>query len=151
MRRRFFLALVLVLMAVSIGCGKKQQPLEEMQEPISMEELTDTNIKSQALPGAITGTAETAVSRQPDSVNAPAVFLPPADSYKPTVTQIQQALANAGFDIGKIDGKIGPMTRKAIEEFQKANNLKVDGKVGPQTWAALSAYLNKTTDPAVSQ
>jgi peptidoglycan hydrolase-like protein with peptidoglycan-binding domain len=33
------------------------------------------------------------------------------------------------------------MTRKAIEEFQKANGLEVDGKVGPKTWRVLSKYL----------
>jgi peptidoglycan hydrolase-like protein with peptidoglycan-binding domain len=44
--------------------------------------------------------------------------------------------------LGGIDGKIGPLTRKAIEDFQKANNLKVDGKVGPKTWAVLEKSLN---------
>jgi lysozyme family protein len=39
------------------------------------------------------------------------------------------------------------MTKQAIEEFQKVNNLAVDGKVGPKTWGALSKYLSA---PAVS-
>jgi peptidoglycan hydrolase-like protein with peptidoglycan-binding domain len=54
---------------------------------------------------------------------------------------IQTALKNAGFYAGAIDGKIGPRSRKAIEEFQKAKGLKVDGKVGPKTWAELERYL----------
>jgi peptidoglycan hydrolase-like protein with peptidoglycan-binding domain len=33
------------------------------------------------------------------------------------------------------------MTRKAIEEFQKATGLVVDGKIGPKTWALLGVYL----------
>src|SRR3989338_2779431 len=45
--------------------------------------------------------------------------------------QIQTALKNAGFYAGKIDGKIGPGSMKAIEEFQQSKGLKVDGKVGP--------------------
>lgn len=56
---------------------------------------------------------------------------------------IQKALANAGFYNAAIDGKIGPKTRSAIEEFQKAKTLKADGKVGPRTWAELEKYLNR--------
>ena len=54
---------------------------------------------------------------------------------------IQKALKNAGFYTGAIDGKIGPKTKNAIVEFQKAKGLKADGKVGPKTWAALEKYL----------
>ena len=55
--------------------------------------------------------------------------------------QIQTALKNAGFYNGKIDGKIGPGSKRAIEAFQESKGLKVDGKVGPRTWAALESYL----------
>lgn len=63
-------------------------------------------------------------------------------SYKPTNKEIQIALQNAGFYKGKIDGDIGPMSKKAILEFQVQNNLEVDGKVGPKTWAVLKKYLD---------
>ena len=56
--------------------------------------------------------------------------------------QIQTALKNAGFYSGKIDGKIGPGSKKAIEAFQTSKGLKADGKVGPKTWAALGSYLS---------
>ena len=56
--------------------------------------------------------------------------------------QIQTALKNAGLYDGAIDGKIGPASKRAIEEFQRSHNLKADGKVGPRTWAALEAYLS---------
>jgi murein L,D-transpeptidase YcbB/YkuD len=55
--------------------------------------------------------------------------------------KIQTALKNAGLYQGAIDGKIGPGSKRAIQEFQTAHNLKADGKVGPLTWAALEAYL----------
>ena len=58
--------------------------------------------------------------------------------------QIQTALKAAGLYNGSIDGKIGPATKRAIEQFQTQNNLKADGKVGPQTWAALEKYLAST-------
>ena len=55
--------------------------------------------------------------------------------------QIQTALKNAGVYNGAVDGKIGPASKRAIEAFQRQNNLKADGKVGPKTWAALEPYL----------
>lgn len=56
---------------------------------------------------------------------------------------IQRALKNAGFYAGPIDGKIGPKTKKAIQEFQSAKGLVVDGKVGMKTWAELERYLTQ--------
>lgn len=57
--------------------------------------------------------------------------------------EIQTALKAAKFYTGEIDGKIGPRTKRAIVEFQKANGLKPDGKVGPKTWAELGKYLKQ--------
>lgn len=56
---------------------------------------------------------------------------------------IQTALAKAGYYSGSIDGKIGKGTRKAIKEFQAANNLGADGKVGKRTLKLLMPYLDK--------
>lgn len=57
--------------------------------------------------------------------------------------QIQQALKNADFYRGEIDGKIGPKTKEAIIKFQKAHGLKPDGIAGKGTSAELSRYLSK--------
>ena len=61
-------------------------------------------------------------------------------SSKPSTRAIQQALKEAGFYQGTVDGKMGPMTRQAVEEFQRVNGLKPDGVVGHQTWAKLKQY-----------
>ncbi|MCX5698798.1 MAG: peptidoglycan-binding protein [Candidatus Omnitrophica bacterium] len=58
-----------------------------------------------------------------------------------THKDIQLALKNAGFYNGHIDGKIGKSTKKAIKEFQKANDLKADGVVGKDTKEKLAGYL----------
>jgi peptidoglycan hydrolase-like protein with peptidoglycan-binding domain len=59
----------------------------------------------------------------------------------PGKKDIQNALKNAGYYDGAVDGKIGSKTRSAIEEFQRANDLKADGKVGKKTWNKLKEYL----------
>ena len=158
--RNYVMALLVMVVGLNlVGCKKKQLAQEEMQEPLSITSLStinaDGNLKSQGISGT-TGTTETAMTEPvlaPVSTNSlplaveskPEIkseMLPPQGPYKPTTSQIQTCLTNAGLYSGKIDGKSGPMTKKAIEEFQKANNLKVDGKVGPQTWEILSKHLN---------
>ena len=69
----------------------------------------------------------------------------PMDSIK----QVQLALSRLGFDPNGIDGKYGPGTFKAVQQFQQKNNLPVDGAVGPNTikslQTALTTAANKTT------
>lgn len=66
---------------------------------------------------------------------------------KPTITssdftkKVQMALYTAGFDPGKIDGKMGQQTIQAIKKFQQDMGLKVDGIVGRETWDILQRYL----------
>ena len=55
--------------------------------------------------------------------------------------QIQKALKKAGFYKGPVDGRLGPKSRKAIKEFQKANGLRADGVVGKRTREKLGKYL----------
>lgn len=54
------------------------------------------------------------------------------------VSEIQQRLHEHGFGdiVGKIDGKYGPKTAKAIEAFEASRNIKLD-HVDAATWQAL--------------
>ncbi len=56
--------------------------------------------------------------------------------------KVQLALYTAGFDPGKIDGKMGPQTIQSVKNFQEANGLKADGVVGKETWDNLQQYLD---------
>jgi peptidoglycan hydrolase-like protein with peptidoglycan-binding domain len=58
-----------------------------------------------------------------------------------SIKQMQMALKSAGFYKGSVDGRMGPQTKQAIKEFQKANGLKADGIIGRQTLEKLSRYL----------
>lgn len=42
------------------------------------------------------------------------------------IEEIQQRLMSLGYDVEKIDGKVGSNTRKVIGLYERANNLKVD-------------------------
>jgi len=60
---------------------------------------------------------------------------------KDRTEKIQQALKNAGFYKGDIDGKIGLKTKSAVKAFQKSKGLIADGVVGQKTWDELSRYF----------
>ena len=67
-------------------------------------------------------------------------------SIKPSTKEIQQALKNAGFYQGQVDGKMGPLTREAIRQFQRVHGLSVDGVVGKHTWAQLAPYQDLSAE-----
>ena len=54
-----------------------------------------------------------------------------------TVKQVQNLLAYHDIYKGTIDGLWGPITEKAVRDFQKAFGLEVDGIVGKATEEAL--------------
>ena len=54
---------------------------------------------------------------------------------------VQQALANAGLHLGKVDGVMGVQTKKALITFQKSNGLRGDGVIGLQTLSLLAKHL----------
>ncbi len=60
----------------------------------------------------------------------------------PVVARIQQAVSDAGFNPGKIDGVLGSHTEAAVIAFQDANGLTPDGEVGPKTAEALGSSLD---------
>jgi murein L,D-transpeptidase YcbB/YkuD len=139
-----FIILALVLGISLMSCSKKQQALEELQQPMSPEDLSRLKTQSEPQAGAnIAATAQvgpgaTVVSTSEGKLEP----LPPSGPFKPSNKEIQSALKNAGYYNGAIDGKVGSMTKKAIEDFQRANGLQADGKVGPKTWGVLAKFLN---------
>lgn len=138
MKKLLGLVVVALVLAGLSGCGKKQEA-EELQ-PITMESLSMPS--SPAVVAADLKAQETKALAVPAVAQTKEVVpVPPQGPYKPTGMEIQTALKNAGFYAGSIDGKIGPKSKKAIEDFQTANGLKADGKVGPKTWEALSKHL----------
>lgn len=139
-----FVVLAVISTVYLLGCGKKQISEDLRQEPLSMEALSSINTDSKLAPEGKTSGAAVSTTQTAPSSDSALDSLPPSGPYKPTVNEIQTALKNAGYYTGTVDGKSGPVTKKSIEEFQKANNLLVDGVVGAKTWALLSSHLNVT-------
>jgi len=127
------LVMVFVLLVALTGCLKKTG-----EENLSM----DTGVTEETAPGAADVAQDSQVI-QAKSVSVESASDQMAVVEKPSAQDIQQALKNANLYEGKLDGIIGPNTRKAIEVFQSQSGLKVDGKVGPRTWQKLKEYLVK--------
>jgi peptidoglycan hydrolase-like protein with peptidoglycan-binding domain len=148
--------LVLVLVVVFgltsfIGCNRKKKEEAADLNGVVTENVVSVTDNSQNadMTNSVPVVVENASAAASTEVSEPAMAPAPVDvSGKPTTKQIQQALKNAGLYNGKVDGNIGPKTKKAIETFQTQNGLKADGKVGRKTWKALSVYLNKSTEVA---
>jgi peptidoglycan hydrolase-like protein with peptidoglycan-binding domain len=60
-----------------------------------------------------------------------------------TVREAQRTLQSDGYYKGAIDGVDGPMTMKAIREYQRANNLHVNGQLDRQTRDSLGLMHNE--------
>jgi len=57
------------------------------------------------------------------------------------ILAIQKALRELGYQVGPLDGVIGPQTRRAIVNFQKDFKLTPNGVIGPETIAKLIEAL----------
>jgi len=64
--------------------------------------------------------------------------------------EAQEALNKAGFDVGKVDGIIGPITKAKIKQFQSKNKLVPTGKLDNKTYEKLgiqNAEVDHTGNP----
>ncbi len=172
MKRIAWLVVIALIMLVPIsGCSQKQQEeklgkLEIKEEGITEEQVVPATSmptlpanETQMIPPP-SGTQLPPPSRDkatpPMTMGEELLPVMPSDAITPSAVigegiewnkKVQTALKNAGFYNGAIDGKFGPMSKKAVEEFQKSKGLKVDGKIGPKTWGELEKYLNQVPAP----
>ena len=59
------------------------------------------------------------------------------------VRKLQQFLLDKGYTTGKPDGSFGPGTKKALEEFQKANDIFVTGGLSKKTQEKINKIVAK--------
>jgi murein L,D-transpeptidase YcbB/YkuD len=164
-----FLAGILGLAFLASGCASTQPPstLNQLQIKVAQlerkiedkdEELTSLKKRVEDIEDDLDGLEPYSVV-EPSFGNyretAPAERIKDVRSVPATVKDeeniirvsagalaVQQALKKSGYYTGAVDGKAGPATKKAVENFQKDQGLKVDGIVGQQTWDRLRAHAN---------
>jgi len=146
-RKILFLSLIgMTILSVALfGCKGKVEKAAEGPRMEGTETIAQMEATTQPQAPAIVEPAQTVATETIPPTAAPQIAekiaAPAVKMVEDSSKDIQTALKNAGFYTGTIDGKIGPKTKKAIEEFQAAKGLKADGKVGPKTWAELAKYL----------
>ncbi len=151
MVKKVFIFSLLVIFAVALsGCattGAVKQKDLEIQGLKNQVSVLETQVQSK----------DQEINGLREALSKP-VELPKVETVEPvkekvavnatlkahhSVKDVQNALKNAGYDPGKIDGHMGKQTSEAIKAFQKANNLTVNGKANKKTWALLGGYLNQ--------
>jgi len=158
-RKRFLygvLALVLIFAISGCGTAKKKVNLTEEVGTIktkldTVESKLDTVEARQAEAERIASEHAQAIEdlKTKEGSAASNISINTTRKFRSTerIRDIQVCLKNAGFYTGKIDGRKGRGTRRAIRAFQRQNGLRVDGIVGPRTWELLSKYTAEAPAP----
>ena len=60
-------------------------------------------------------------------------------SARHLVQTVQASLTRLGFEVGGIDGRMGPQTRRAIQEFERRHGLQKTGRVSARLLTALAS------------
>lgn len=92
-----------------------------------------------------------AVGHLADRINGAGTLRRPPPTDQPPLARaiivtLQERLNASGFDSGKPDGVMGPGTRRAIGDFQKARKLLADGYPRQQVFEALDIPLDSSKE-----
>ena len=123
------------------------QALQETRGQLQQEQARVAELEAR-LGGAATTSQPAAASSQAASPYSTASSEPYAGVYRTPAgfelpaSSVQKALKGAGFYNGEMDGKVGPDTREAVRNFQRANGLTPDGIIGKTTWNLLKKHLS---------
>jgi hypothetical protein len=69
----------------------------------------------------------------------------PVSLGRDQVRQAQMLLKEKGFDVGEVDGVLGPRTRRALIAFQRRQGLEASGQIDQRTAGALGLSNGPTT------
>lgn len=142
------LGAVICVVALAAGCANKSQEDEtttSLEKALEETSVSNSTENSQVLLNQVQkpqSLQEVASSESFQTVLTPQAQGASVPFENVTTQKIQEALKNANFYTGKVDGVLGPKTKAAIKEFQSNSGLTPDGKVGPKTWQKLSTYLS---------
>jgi peptidoglycan hydrolase-like protein with peptidoglycan-binding domain len=67
------------------------------------------------------------------------------------IANVQAALLKLGYNVGKVDGKLGSKTKSAITAFQKTQHLSVNGKITQKLLEQLKIAIESKSPADLSQ
>jgi len=141
MRGKNAIIVILMIFAVSVISGCQTAPKKLQEEVGGIKTRVETlESKVDTIEAKQTEAEQAQYTQEAERMAGTNISVKPRFKGKEDTKTIQAALKNAGFYDGNIDGISGRKTRRAIREFQKANNLSADGIVGKKTWEVLSKY-----------
>ena len=152
MFKKVFVLSLLTLSAISLaGCATRGTVKQKDMEIQGLKnQVTVLESQVQSKDQELNGLKDALSAKQAEQEKVEAAATSKAKSAvkaksHPSAKDVQTALANAGYDPGKIDGRMGKQTREALKAFQKAHNLTANGKANKKTWALLGDYLTQKT------
>ena len=126
MRTYFKVATGCLLVALASGPAAAQSSKNDVQAPRSGRNTNQTDMKNPDTTKT-PDTSQNTPSQDGTMQNKKGV------SGNAQVRQAQEALKSQGQDPGPVDGMMGPQTKQALREYQKAQNLKVTGRLDSET------------------
>jgi hypothetical protein len=130
---------------------QEQRPQVAQQEQLSTTQgqpsEQNTSAPSQSSAQSQTGPAVGQPQPNQPRQNQQATATPAAGPLNLTREQLQQAqalLKEKGFDVGDVDGVLGPRTRRAVMAFQRQRGLEPSGQIDQQTATALGLSIAST-------
>lgn len=104
--------------------GSREQKHLDWQNKESDSSEFDSSISENPIPESITETQLSAIESE-QKIQELEDLSKVVEANSELIREVQQALVDAGFNPGAIDGVNGPRTMAALKSYQKQNNLAI--------------------------
>jgi hypothetical protein len=123
-------------LAISHSAQDKEAPVKKLAIAIASMGLATIAMSpttAQIIPSSRYAQLQRAAAQAADQLRMDAV--PTLD--QDNIRKVQQALEEKGFEVGPVDGILGPRTKEAVRNFQDRYGMKASGEIDNQTLFAL--------------
>ena len=132
---------ILLVRAVSGSDNPTTPPVTTATTPTDTTPASTTPTDTTPTDTTPTDTTPTTTTPTSGSVHRATEATLRAGTTGSSVTDLQKALNQLGYDAGTADGNYGAATTAAVSAFQKDKGLTEDGVAGPTTLAAINTAL----------
>jgi hypothetical protein len=144
--------------------GQEKQPESGQQEPrpqVAQQEQQPSTTQGQPPQQNTSGPSQSSAQSQtgpavgqpqPNQLgqNQQATAAGPVNLTREQLQQAQTLLNEKGFNVGDVDGVLGPRTRRAVMAFQRQRGLEPSGQIDQQTATALGLSIASTSGRSVT-